>query len=52
MATQAKRATIYFDPNSKYEAKRINADLGDNFLLKPLSWPSEFDLIVVTGSSH
>jgi len=44
--------TIYFAPNSKYEAKRLMSDLGDKFLLKPLSWPSTFDLIVVTGSSN
>lgn len=44
--------TIYFAPNSKYEAKRLMSDLGDKFLLKPLSWPSKFDLIVVTGSSN
>ncbi len=44
--------TIYFAPNSKYEAKRLISDLGDEILLKPLSWPSKFDLIVVTGSSN
>lgn len=44
--------TIYFAPNSKYEAKRLISDLGDEILLKPLSWSSKFDLIVVTGSSN
>lgn len=41
---------IYFAPKSKYEAKRLRAKLGGQLTLKPLSWPSSFDLIVVTGS--
>jgi serine protease inhibitor ecotin len=44
--------TIYFAPNSKYEAKRLMSTLGEKFLLKPLSWSSKFDLIVVTVSSN
>jgi len=42
--------TIYFAPKSKYEAKRLRAKLGGQLILKPLSWPSNFDLILVTGS--
>ena len=43
--------TIYFAPKSKYEAKRLRAKLGGQLILKPLSWPSNFDLILVTGLS-
>lgn len=43
-------AIIYYAPKSKYEAKRLRANLGGRLILKPLSWPSSFDLIVVTGS--
>lgn len=42
--------TIYYAPKLKYEAKRLEAHLNERLMLKPLSWPSSFDLIVVTGS--
>jgi len=42
--------TIFFAPDFEFEAKRMISDLGGNLLLKPLSWPSTFDLILVTGS--
>jgi len=42
--------TIYFSANYKDPAETIAANIGNgDTILKPLSWPSEFDLILVTG---
>ncbi|MBL7180085.1 MAG: LytR C-terminal domain-containing protein [Desulfobacterales bacterium] len=41
--------TIYFAAKFEVQAKRIGSDLDRNPVLKPLNWPSEFDLIVVAG---
>ncbi|MBW2193009.1 MAG: LytR C-terminal domain-containing protein [Deltaproteobacteria bacterium] len=41
--------TIYFAPNREDEAGHLMFNMGGNPVLKPLSWPTEFDLIVVTG---
>jgi hypothetical protein len=46
-----KKTTIYFAPKFKYEAKRLAANLGGNPALKSLSWPSKFNLIIVTGAT-
>ncbi len=46
-----KKTTIYFAPKFKYEAKRLMSKLGGNPALKSLSWPSKFNLIIVTGTS-
>ncbi|MFC1516188.1 hypothetical protein ACFL7E_05455 [Thermodesulfobacteriota bacterium] len=42
-------ATIYFAPNVEDEAGHLMFNMGGNPVLKPLSWPTTFDLIVVTG---
>ena len=41
--------TVYFDPEMQVEAKELALRLGTNTLIKPLSWPSVFNIIVVTG---
>lgn len=41
--------TIYFAPNREDEAGHLMFNMGGNPILKPLSWPTTFDLIVVTG---
>lgn len=43
------RDTVYFTSKSQQEAKQLVSRLGGDAVLKPLSWPSVFDLIVVTG---
>jgi len=43
--------TIYFAPTFQADAKRLVFGLGSNAILKPLSWPSKFDLVVVTGKN-
>jgi len=45
------RNTVYFAPKFQKEAKRLVLSLGDNAISKPLTWPSVFDLIVVTGKN-
>ena len=45
------RDTLYFTSNSLQQAKRLLSRLGDNAVLKPLTWPSVFDLIIVTGKN-
>jgi len=45
------RDTLYFTSNSLQQAKRLLSCLGDNAVLKPLTWPSVFDLIIVTGKN-
>lgn len=42
--------TIYFAEDFKSQAEKLASSIGsENAVIKPLSWPSEFDLIVVTG---
>ena len=41
--------TVYFAPGFQNEAKSLADSLGGQTVLKPLSWPSMFDIIVVTG---
>jgi FtsZ-binding cell division protein ZapB len=43
------RDTVYFTSKSRQQAKRLLSRLGSNAILKPLTWPSVFDLIIVTG---
>ncbi len=45
-----KKTTIYFAPKFKYEAKRLASKLDGNPALQSLSWPSKFNLIIVTGA--
>lgn len=40
--------TVYAAPEYQNEAKRLVLTLGGNTVYKPLTWPSIFDLIVVT----
>ena len=41
--------TIYFAPDYKSEAQRVATQLGGGAIAKPLTWPSGFHMIVVTG---
>ncbi|MCX5853233.1 MAG: LytR C-terminal domain-containing protein [Deltaproteobacteria bacterium] len=41
--------TIYFAPNYKSEAQQVAKQLGGAAIAKPLTWPSIFHVIVVTG---
>ncbi|MBN1850908.1 MAG: LytR C-terminal domain-containing protein [Deltaproteobacteria bacterium] len=41
--------TVYFEPLFQNEAKALALRLGTNIIIKPLTWPSIFDIIVVTG---
>jgi hypothetical protein len=41
--------TVYFAPDYQKEAKDMAIQLGGNTISKPLTWPSEFNIIVVTG---
>ncbi len=43
------RNTVYFASGFQDEAKRLVSSLGNNTILKPLTWSSKFDIIVVTG---
>jgi Rad3-related DNA helicase len=45
------RNTVYFTSKSHKQAKRLLSSLGDNAVLKSLTWPSVFDLIIVTGKN-
>jgi chromosome segregation ATPase len=45
------RDTVYFTSRSHQQAKRLLSRLGSNAILKPLTWPSDFDLIIVTGKN-
>lgn len=45
-------STVYYATNTKNEAERLISSLDGNPVLKPLSWPSMFDIIVVTGASR
>ena len=46
-----KRHTIFFAPDFKTEAEHLVSRLGGTSSLKPLTWSSKFDLIVVTGKN-
>jgi chromosome segregation ATPase len=41
--------TVYFSEKYKKEAKTLASRLGKNTIVKPLTWKSVFNLIVVTG---
>jgi succinylglutamate desuccinylase len=41
--------TIYFAPHFQDEAKRLRSKVDQRSSLKPLDWPSTYDLILVTG---
>ena len=43
--------TVYFAPEFQEGAKRLLPSLGSNAISKPLTWPSVFDLIIVTGKT-
>lgn len=43
--------TVYYTQASKEAAEALAARLGDEAVLKPLTWPSVFDIIVVTGGA-
>jgi len=43
------RDTVYFAPKFQDDAKRLMPALGSKAISRPLTWPSIFDLIVVTG---
>ncbi len=43
--------TVYFAAGCEEEATRVAGQLGKGTVSKPLSWPSVFDLIIVTGLS-
>ncbi|MBW1802991.1 MAG: hypothetical protein JRJ85_19950 [Deltaproteobacteria bacterium] len=43
------RDAVYFSPEFREEAENIAKKAGHNIILKPLTWPTEFNLIVVTG---
>jgi hypothetical protein len=43
------RDTVYFAPGFRGPAKALVSSLGGKATLKPLSWPSIFNLIIVTG---
>ena len=45
------RDTVYFTSRSHLQAKRLLSRLGSNAILKPLTWRSVFDLIIVTGKN-
>ena len=46
-----RRNTVFFAPKFQYEAKRLVSSLGGNTIVRPLSWYSIFDLIIVTGKN-
>lgn len=41
--------TLYFAPDYKSEAQHVATQLGGGAIAKPLTWPSGFHVIVVTG---
>jgi FtsZ-binding cell division protein ZapB len=45
------RDTVYFTSRSHQQAKLLLSRLGSNAILKSLTWPSAFDLIIVTGKN-
>lgn len=47
-----KQNTLYFASAFQTEAKQLASKLGDKTILKPLTWNSVYDLIVVTGKNR
>jgi len=47
-----KKNTVYFAPKFEKEGSNLVSSLGANTVLKPLTWSSIFDLIVVTGKNQ
>jgi hypothetical protein len=45
-------STVYFAPKFRDEGRRLLTKLGPKAILKPLTWSSIFDLIVVTGKKR
>jgi hypothetical protein len=43
--------TVFFGTGNKTAAATLAKHLGKNTVIKPLSWPSIFNIIIVTGSS-
>ena len=43
--------TVYSKPECQDKAERLVSCLGGDTIYKPLTWPSEFDIIVVTGKN-
>ena len=43
--------TLYFAKGSRKQAEALSRRLGGSTVIKPLSWSSIFDIIVVTGRS-
>ncbi len=41
--------TVFYAPNFQNKARRLANSLSGKPVLKPISWPSVFDIIVVTG---
>ena len=46
-----EKNTVYFKPDFEKEGKRLVSRLGANTIIKPLTWSSVFDLIIVTGKN-
>ena len=44
-------STVYYAPDAKNEAERLMSSLDGNLILKPISWSSIFDIIVVACAS-
>jgi len=45
-----KRNMVFYSEDCRQQAEHISKRLGGNTIIKPLSWPSIFNLIVVTGN--
>jgi len=41
--------TVYYKPEFERQGRLLVSKLGDNTVMKPLTWSSVFDLIIVTG---
>jgi len=41
--------TVYYKPQFERQGRLLVSQLGDNTVMKPLTWSSIFDLIIVTG---
>ena len=41
--------TVYYKPQFERQGRLLVSKLGDNTVMKPLTWSSIFDLIIVTG---
>jgi len=44
-----KKNIIFFKPSSKKTGTRLLSELGGNTVMRPLTWSSMFDIIIVTG---